>query len=113
LQALLMMNETQYVECARGLAERALKESGPSPEDRLTWMFRAATGRRPDGEELKELAAAYRDHLAVYHKDPEAAKKLIAVGETKPDAALDPADLAAYTLVANLILNLDEVLTKG
>jgi hypothetical protein len=113
LQALLMMNETQYVEAARSLAERAMKTAGPSPEERLAWMFRTLTCRRPDTTESAELVAAYRDLLAKYGGDPEAAKKLIAVGETKADPALPPAELAAYAMVANLILNLDEVLTKG
>src|SRR5205807_231293 len=66
LQALMMMNETQYVEAARGLAERAMKTAGPSPEDRLAWMFRTATCRRPDATESAELLAVYRDLLAKY-----------------------------------------------
>ena len=63
--------------------------------------------------ELAELRAAYQDHLAVYSRDVEAAKALIAGGESKPDASLSPTELAAWTMVANLILNLDEVITKG
>jgi hypothetical protein len=113
LQALLMMNDAQYVESARALAERALKEGGATSEERLTWMFRLVTCRTPDAAELVVLASALRDHRAKYAQDAEAAKKLIAVGESKPDAGLPPDELAAYALVANLILNLDEVLTKG
>jgi hypothetical protein len=113
LQALLTMNETQYVECARALAERAMTEGGSSPEDRLTWMFRAATCRKPDAKELVELSAAYRDLLATYRREAEAAKKLIAIGESKVHPSLPPDELAAFTIVGNLILNLDEVLTKG
>jgi mono/diheme cytochrome c family protein len=113
LQALLLLNGKQYVECARALAERALREGDPNPEARLTWMFRRATARRPDMRELAELRAAYQDHLAVYSRDVEAAKALIAGGESKPDASLSPTELAAWTMVANLILNLDEVITKG
>ena len=100
LQALLMMNEAQFVESARALAERALKEGGQAPEQRLAWMFRAATCRRPDAKEAGELMAAYRDFLADYRRDAAAAKKLIAVGESKADAGLPPAELAAYTMVA-------------
>ena len=113
LQALLLLNETQYVECARALAERVMRQGGSKPEDRVTLMFRLATARRPDAGELAELVAAYRDHLATYTGDVEAAKKLIAVGESKPDATLNPSELAAWTMMANLILNLDEVLNKG
>jgi hypothetical protein len=90
-----------------------MKDGGATPEGRLAWMFRAATCRPPDAKEAAELRAAYRDVLATYQRDAEAARKLIAVGESKPDPALPPTELAAYTMVANLILNLDEVLTKG
>jgi hypothetical protein len=113
LQALEMMNETQFVEASRALAERGMKESGATTEERLAYVFRLATARRPDSQEVAELVAAYRDHLAVYTKDVAAARKLIAVGETKPDAKLNPSELAALTMVSNLILNLDEVINKG
>jgi hypothetical protein len=113
LQALLLLNEPQYVECARALAERAMKEGGAAPEDRVAFMFRQAAARKPDGKETAELLAAYRDLLASFGRDPAGAKKLIAVGETKPDPKLDATELAAWTMVANVILNLDEVLNKG
>ena len=113
LQALLMMNETQFVECARALAERTMKEGGTQLEDRLKFVFRTATGRKPDEGELREMANAYRAHLVEYKRDVSAAKKLITVGESKPDAKLDPSELAAWTMVANLVLNMDEVLNKG
>jgi hypothetical protein len=113
LQALVLLNEQQYVECARALAERAMKEGGPNVEDRLAYMFRIATARRPDSRELAELARAYRENLDTYRRDAEAAKKLITVGESKPDPTLNAGELAAYTMVGNLILNLDEILNKG
>jgi hypothetical protein len=113
LQALLLLNETQYIECARALAERVLRESGPAQEDRLAYLFRLVTARRPDVREMNELAATLREHREEYARDVEAAKKLIALGETRPDATLKPSELAAWTMVANLILNLDEVVNKG
>jgi mono/diheme cytochrome c family protein len=113
LQALLLLNETQYFECARVLAERTLKEGGTTAEERAAYLFRLATARKPDAAELSELVAVYKDHLAKYSRDAEAAKKLIAIGETKPDVALKASELAAWTLVANLVLNLDEVINKG
>jgi hypothetical protein len=113
LQALLLLNEKQFVECARALAERAMREGGAKPEERVAFLFRLATARRPDAKELNELLAAYKDHLGTYTRDPAAAKKLIAVGESKPDPKLNPSELAAWTMVANLVLNLDEVLNKG
>ncbi len=113
LQALEMMNETQFVEASRALAERGMRDGGAKVEDRLAYVFRLATARRPDHQELKELMSAYADHLAVYAKDLAAARKLITIGESRPDARLDVGELAALTMVANLILNLDEVMNKG
>ena len=113
LQALLLMNDPQFVEAARTLGERAMKEGGATLESRLTYLFRLTTARRPDAKELAELAAAYKDHLATYMRDAAKAKQLISVGELKPDAKLNPSELAAWTMIANLILNLDEVINKG
>jgi Protein of unknown function (DUF1553)/Protein of unknown function (DUF1549)/Planctomycete cytochrome C len=113
LQALLLLNETQFVEAARSLAERTMHEGGPTVEAKLTFLFRVATSRPPDATELTELLSAYQANLARYSQNVEAARKLIAVGETKPDASLNPSELAAWTMVANVLLNLDEVITKG
>ncbi|HZT80192.1 MAG TPA: PSD1 and planctomycete cytochrome C domain-containing protein [Gemmataceae bacterium] len=113
LQALLLLNEKQYVECARALAERVLREGGKTPEERATYLFRLATARKPDAQELAQLVGVYKGQHAEYAHNAEAAKKLIAVGESKPDPKLDPAELAAWTMVANVVLNLDEVLNKG
>ena len=112
LQALLMMNETQYVEAARALAERTLHEGGKKPEERMVYLFRLAAGRKPDALETDVLLETYRDHVARYKKDEDAAKKLIAIGESKADAKLNATELAAWTMVANLVLNLDEVINK-
>jgi mono/diheme cytochrome c family protein len=113
LQALEMMNETQFVEASRALAERGMKEGSAKTEERLAYVFRLATARKPDARELAELASAYKDHLAVYTKDVGAAKKLLSVGESKADPKLIASELAALTMVSNLILNLDEVINKG
>src|SRR5262249_37185072 len=113
LQALLLLNETQYVECARALAERSMREGGPNYIDRIKYMFRLAICRVPDANELAELSAVYKDYLATYVDDPKAAEELIVVGESQPDPALNPSALAAWTMIANLVLNLDEVVNKG
>ncbi len=113
LQALLLLNEPQYVESARALAERALHHGGKSVEKKIEYLFRLTTCRKPDARELTTLLAAYQEQLAEFRRDPAAARKLIGVGETKADATVDPAELAAWTMVANVLLNLDEVLTKG
>jgi hypothetical protein len=112
LQALLLLNETQFVEAARVLAQRVLREAGEGPEARARHLFRLVTTRAPDAAELTELLAAYRDHRAAFARDPQAARRLIDVGETKPDSALDTTELAAWTMIANVVLNLDEVLNK-
>ncbi|MBW3541791.1 MAG: DUF1553 domain-containing protein, partial [Planctomycetes bacterium] len=113
LQALVLMNEEQFFEAARRLAERALTEGGTTPADRAAWMFRVATARPPQPDELESLLSVYRGSLEEFAADAEAAKKLIEVGETKPDESLPPAELAAWTLVANTVLNLDEVIAKN
>jgi hypothetical protein len=112
LQALVLLNDIQFVECARGLAQRAMKEAGAKVDDQLTHLFRLALARNPDALDLEVLRGAYQDHLVVFRKDAAAAKKLIATGESKPDPKLDPSELAALTMIGNLVLNLDEVVTK-
>ncbi|MFO0892043.1 MAG: PSD1 and planctomycete cytochrome C domain-containing protein [Isosphaeraceae bacterium] len=113
LQALLMMNEPQFVEASRTLAQRVLREAGPTTDDRLTTMFRMATSRRPDAKDLAELNSALNDFLAHYAKDAAAAGELIGIGETKPDPRFTAGELAAWTMIGNVILNLDEVMTKN
>ena len=111
LQALALMNDVQYIEAARNLAQRAMT-SGSDPAQRLSLAFRVATCRQPTAEETTILVDTYQAHLAKYQADRGAADKLVALGQSKRDPALDSAELAACTLVCNLILNLDEVVTK-
>ncbi|HYE99161.1 MAG TPA: DUF1553 domain-containing protein, partial [Planctomycetota bacterium] len=113
LQALFLMNEPQCFEAARHLAQKALKEGGATPESRAAWMLRRCTARAPAEEEVATLVSAYRAQRAIYEKDPEGAKKAIAVGDVAPDPAADPVELAAWTMTASVVLNLDEVLTKN
>jgi hypothetical protein len=112
LQALTLMNEVTYVEAARVLAQRVMKEGGATPEERITLAFRLATARRPSAAELKVLVEGYQRHLAKYRADPKAALELIRAGESARDEKSDAGELAAYTAVAELILNLDETITK-
>jgi len=113
LQALLLMNELQFVEAARGLAERTLRETRRATDDRLTFMHRLVTARSPDAKDLTELRSALKDLTAHYASQPAAAKQLIATGEIQPDPRIEPAELAAWTMIANVILNLDEAISKG
>jgi Protein of unknown function (DUF1553)/Protein of unknown function (DUF1549)/Planctomycete cytochrome C len=112
LQALALLNEVTYVEAARRLAEQMLVAGGATPETRVAWAFRRATARQPDAAELKTLTTGLATRLARFQQDEAAAKQLIAQGTSKPDPKLNPAELAAYTTAANIILNLDEVVTR-
>jgi hypothetical protein len=112
LQALNVLNDVTYVEAARGFTERIMKEVGPSPSTRVAAAFRAATGRRPRPEEAVILLDGLADHLERFRRDPPAAAALIQAGESHPDPRLDPCELAAYTATAQLILNLDETITR-
>ena len=98
---------------ARALGQRTIKEGGNSPEERTAFMFRLVTARLPSQAEQQVLVAAYHDHLSHYQADEDAARKLIAVGPSQADAAMQPAELAAWTMLANLILNLDEAIMKN
>ena len=113
LQALMLMNDPQYFEAARAYAERVLKEGGITPEERIAYAFETATARLPDPKETAILLSTFQGHLEEFRASPDAAKKLIAIGESPPDKALDLVELAAWTMVTNLILNLDEVINKG
>jgi hypothetical protein len=112
LQALVLMNDVQYVEAARGMARRMMSEGGTAPADRLRYGFRLAVARHPGDRELAVLTRQLEEQQAHYAAHPEEAGKLLAVGEAKMADGMEPAELAAYTMLANLILNLDEAITK-
>ncbi len=112
MQALLMMNDPQYVECARALAERTLRESGSSAEARAVFILRQSLQRLPSPQEVQGLVTDADAFLADYTANPEAAQALVQVGEYTPADDLNTTELAAWTMVCNLVLNLDEVLNK-
>ncbi|MCS5608386.1 MAG: DUF1553 domain-containing protein, partial [Alphaproteobacteria bacterium] len=113
MQALQLMNDIQHVEAARNLAQRILKEGGKKDDDRIRWAWRVVTARWPATEESKILQSTLEEHRMRFTKDTEAAKKLIAFGESKADPNVKAEELAAWTLTANLLLNLDEVANKN
>jgi hypothetical protein len=113
LQALVLMNDPTYVEAARKFAERILKEAPASPTSRITHAFRLALARRPKYRETAVLLRVLNEQLAAFRKDTAAAEKLLAVGESPRDAALATPELAAWTTVASVLLNLDETITNG
>lgn len=113
LQALLLMNDVQHFEAARALGQRMLTEGGITPDDRLSYGFRLVTARRPLDHERGILKDAFEQQLAKFAANAEAAKQAISYGESKPKVELNPSELAAYTMVANVLLNMDETLTKN
>lgn len=113
LQALQLMNDVQHFEAARNFGQRMMLEGGSTPEARIIWAWRAVTSRKPSPGELAIALETWRTHLARYQADTAAAREAIHYGESKPDPTLDPAQLAACTLTANLLFNLDETLTKN
>jgi hypothetical protein len=112
LQALILMNDVTYLEAARKLAERMLKEGGASPPQRIEFAYKVALGRRPKPVELPVLLETLDHYTVRYREDPKAAEEAVRRGESARDAALEPGELAAYAAVAGVILNLDEVITK-
>jgi len=112
LQALALMNDTQYVEAARVFAESLLARSETTDEARLTRAFRSVVSRHPGTSELEVLASLLSQEREQYRSDAENAASLIRVGESPPRDTASEAELAAWTVVCNLLFNLDEFVTK-
>jgi hypothetical protein len=112
LHALVTLNDVTYVEAARVLAERMLKQGGMTDAERVRYGFRLCTARSPSEKESAILASSLAHFREQYITDAEAAKKLIATGESEPGANFPAPELAAQTSLALLLLNLDETLTK-
>jgi hypothetical protein len=112
LQALALMNDVQHFEAARAFAERLLASTNSEPE-RLRYAFRCATARMPTKEEESLLAETLATHRAHFEKNSEAASQVIANGESKPSTRLPVGEFAAWTMVASLLLNLDETVTRN
>jgi hypothetical protein len=112
LQALVLLNDPAYVEAARALAERTLREGGGDDRSRIAYAFRLVTARIPSGKEAGVLRQLLQAQRRSYTQDPQAAAKLLKVGELERDRSLNPSELAAWTTVASTILNLDEAVTK-
>jgi hypothetical protein len=112
LQALVVMNDPAYVEAARHLGERMMHECDGA-EQRLDYAFRLVTARHPSTRERSVLTETLKKYEAKYHADNDAAQRLISVGESPMNEDLDSSELAAYTMVASLLLNLDETLNRN
>jgi hypothetical protein len=113
LQALVLMNDTTFVEAARALAARVLAEAAASVEARIVLAFRLVLARSPSRVETAILTEHFRRQFDFYRENPEAARQLCTVGQWPKPAAADDGELAAYCAVCSLILNLDEAVTKN
>ena len=111
-QAFVLLNDTQFVEGARVLAERTLKEGGVTLEARIEFVFRRLTGRKPIEREVVLLKELWTDQRERFKLEPDRATKLVEVGDQKRDATLDAVELAAATSVTQVILNLDATVWK-
>ncbi|MDN5204801.1 PSD1 and planctomycete cytochrome C domain-containing protein [Fulvivirgaceae bacterium BMA10] len=113
LQALVLLNDPQYTEASRVLAERVVKEGGNSIEDKIQYAFRTTTARYANEDELAILKEVFDREYQGFNEDKESAEQLLLIGEHIFDNKLDPAETAAYTVVVNTIFNLSETITKG
>jgi len=113
LQALVLMNDVQFVESARKFAERVMNDGGASIDERVTFAFRSALVRRPSETEFQSLTNLFNEYLSEFKNNPEFATKLLAIGESPRNEKLDQNELAAWTMVTHLILNLSETVTRG
>ena len=112
LQALNLMNDVTYVETARVLAQRAWHQGGSTPVDHLSYAFQLVLSRRPRPTEQELLVRAWEYHRERFLKTPDNAKAFSKLGETPPEGTIPAEELAAYSVVAQLLLNLDEAVTK-
>ncbi len=112
LQALSLLNEVTFVEAARHLGARMIREGGVADRERIHHGFRLAVGRLPSEREAKILLQGLSEDIHRFRNDPESAKQLLKLGESPSEAEADQATQAAYTLVANVIMNLDEFVTR-
>jgi len=113
LQALQLLNDVQHVEAARALAQRALTSGGADGNERIRFLFRTVLAREPQPVELEILSKQLDEHLTRYRASEEDARKLVMQGDSKPDAAIPAGELAAYTLLASTVLNLDETVMRN
>ena len=113
LQALVLLNDPTYVEAARAFAVRAMLQTEASPSERITWIIRQAVGRRPQTGEVAALSELYKDKLARYQLNAADAEALAGIGEYRVPANISLVELAAWTAVTRVVLNLHETITRN
>ncbi len=113
MQALVLLNDPQFVEASRLIATRMVLDGGNSPREKIEWAFRLATSRKPHSKELRVLEKLFNTERLGFENDEASVKQLLSIGEFPVNPQVEPIDLAAYTVVANAILNLTESIMKG
>ena len=113
LQALQLMNDVQQFEAARALAERVLASGGKTTEDKIAYLYRIVLSRKPDADELRLVAAALAKQRDLFAADPASATRVVRVGESKPKGVASDVEVASWTMIANLVLNLDETINRN
>jgi hypothetical protein len=111
--ALVLLNDPSFIEAARKLAERTLAEGGSSDEARLQWAWRVGSGRQAKSEEISVLASLLQKHRRHYGEHQQEAAELTSIGMTKRNESLEVAELAAWTSVARVLLNLNETISRN
>ena len=112
-QALVLLDDPTYVEAARVFAARMIREGGPTALDRINWAYERALSRKARPQEVEVLVDLYAKHLKEYTHDPESARKLVSTGQAAVPGDLDASELAAWTSVSRVILNLSEMITRS
>jgi hypothetical protein len=112
MQSLDLMNDVTFLEASRKMAERMMHEGGNTPAERIGYGFELATAHRPSQREMEILQSSYAYYRDSFQSDGASAGRYLAQGEAARDTKLDTRELAAYTSVASIILNLDATLTK-
>lgn len=112
MQALTLLNDPTYVETARVFAGRIIKEGGDTPEDRIKWAYHQALSRQPSDKELEIVTVLFEKHKTEFSSNPDSAKTLVAVGEAPETQGIEPTELASWTSIARVILNLHETITR-
>ena len=111
LQALVLLNDPQFVEAARKLAERIMKEGGATDESRAKWVYRVVTGKSPTAEQLPLLLELITQQRAIFASKSSDATALLKTGDSPADSSLDPIELATFTALSQALLNLDAHIT--
>ena len=113
LQALVLLNDPQYVEAARALAQRSMHEGGKDSASQITFAFRSLTGQQPDSHQLATLESLYQEQLDEFRSRRSDPSKLLAIGDAPPDAAIDPAQCAAMTVLVQALLNFQDTVMRN